>query len=69
MPAFLRAARTSSSTTGPSFVGSSVGSTAGPRCQPPATARVSPEASKTRPVTWLDSVLASQVTIGAIQRG
>src|SRR5258707_7041181 len=30
---------------------------------------VTPETSKTRPVTQLDSVDASQVTIGAIQRG
>ena len=54
---------------GPSCVGSSTGSTLGPRCQLSATARMLPDASKTRPVTSRDSRLASQVTIGAIQRG
>ena len=69
MPAFGRALASRSATIGPSWAGSSIGSTRGPRCHPSAMASIRPEASNTRPVTPLDSGLASQVTIGAIQRG
>ncbi len=69
MPAFLRALASRSATIGPSLAGSSSGPTRGPRCHPSAMASIRPEASNTRPVTPLDSGLASHVTIGAIQRG
>ena len=65
MPEFGRAAASSSFTTGPSLVGSSIGSCCGPRTQPSAIASVRPLASNTRPVTSADCSLASQVTIGA----
>ena len=69
MPAFNRAFDIISSTTGPSFVGSSTGLCVGPRCQPSAIANTSPLASNTRPVMPADSVDANQVTIGAIYFG
>src|SRR5438874_5744145 len=69
MPAFLRALLIISATLGPISCGSMVGSAEGPRCQPSATARVPPLASKTLPETSDDCSLASHTTIGATHFG
>ena len=69
MSAFGRASASSAFTFSPISVGSSVGSVLGPRCQPSATASSRPDTWKMRPVTPAESVLASHVTMGAIQRG
>ena len=69
MSALGRAWAISCSISGPIRVGSSVGSTVGPRCQPSLIDSARPLTSKTRPVTPADSGLASQVMIGAIHRG
>ena len=69
MPALRRAFVINSSTIGPSIAASSTGACVGPRCQPSAIANTRPLASNTRPVIAFYSSDASQVTIGAIQRG
>ena len=69
MPALRRALASRSATTGRARSDRRPASRAGPRCQPSAMASTLPDASNTRPVTPADSVDASHVTIGAIQRG